>query len=100
MVGKRSSGDVGRHTFGGGPSGDVTPMNRCGEIPGASLISEKFFDSKYGPPDLLGSRKRTMSSLQLTTRPYRELLMLLMLPCRPVFMCTTSWMSTSDSGVL
>eukprot|EP01047_Picozoa_sp_COSAG01_P083387 COSAG01_NODE_17424_length_1152_cov_2.389364_2_plen_76_part_00 len=47
MVGSLSSGHDGRHTFGGGPSGDWTPMNRCGDTPGANFISEKFLDSKY-----------------------------------------------------
>jgi hypothetical protein len=42
MVGSLSSGHDGRHTFGGGPSGDWTPMNRCGDTPGANFISEKF----------------------------------------------------------
>ena len=50
IVGNLSSGPAGKHTFGVGPSGDGIPMNRYGDIPGASLISEKFLDSKYGPP--------------------------------------------------
>ena len=83
IVGSLSSGPAGRHTLGVGPSGDGIPMNRCGDIPGASLISEKFLDSKYGPPALLGSRNCTMSPLHRTTRPYLELLRLVMLACRP-----------------